>query len=141
MLPSAHLPYRDAATQPGTSSLHSVVRALTLVYGIVPIVAGLDKFTNLLTKWEAYLAPGIVKMLPVSAHTFMLVVGVIEVVAGVLVLARPRIGAWVVMAWLLSIALTLIAGGHYYDVAVRDIALAIGAWSLARLSSAADNPA
>ncbi|WP_199243452.1 hypothetical protein [Hymenobacter sedentarius] len=139
MQPSANFPYSQQRTQPTSSAAHSVVRALTLTYSVVPIVAGLDKFTNLLTKWEAYLAPGIVKVLPVPAHTFMMIVGVIEVIAGILVFARPRIGAWVVMAWLLCIAATLIIGGHYYDVAVRDVAMAMGAWSLARLSSAPES--
>ena len=112
-----------------------MVRVLALTYGIVPLVAGLDKFTNLLTNWETYLAPSLVKMLPFSAHAFMLVVGIIEIIAGALVLLRPRVGAWVVMAWLIAIGLTLVASGHYFDVAVRDFALAVGAWALARLSA------
>ncbi|MBO2030821.1 hypothetical protein J4D99_05405 [Siccationidurans ginsengisoli] len=109
------------------------MRVLTLTYGLVPIVAGLDKFTNLLTNWEAYLAPNQVRLLPVAAPAFMHLVGIIEVVAGILVLLRPRIGAWVVMGWLIAIALTLVSGGHYFDVAVRDLVMAIGAWSLAYL--------
>lgn len=113
----------------------SVAQVLRLTYGLIPIVAGADKFTNLLTNWEAYLNPALVSMLPFSAHTFMLIVGIIEIVAGVLVLWRPRVGAWVVMAWLIAIALTLITSGRYLDVAVRDLAMAIGAWSLARLSA------
>ncbi|MBF9142948.1 hypothetical protein I2I01_14975 [Hymenobacter sp. BT439] len=108
---------------------------MRLTYGLVPIVAGLDKFTNLLTNWEAMLPAGLAHMLPVSAHTFMLIVGIIEVIAGVLVLLRPRIGAWVVMGWLIAIAATLLAGGHYFDVAVRDLVMAVGAWALARLSA------
>ncbi|AIZ65162.1 tRNA (5-methylaminomethyl-2-thiouridylate)-methyltransferase [Hymenobacter sp. DG25B] len=108
---------------------------LRFTYGLIPIVAGADKFTNLLTNWEAYLNPALVRMLPFSAHTFMLLVGIIEIIAGVLVLWRPRVGAWVVMAWLIAIALTLITSGRYLDVAVRDLAMAVGAWSLARLSA------
>lgn len=115
-----------------------VQQILKYTYGLVPIVAGADKFTNLLTHWEDYLAPSITKMLPFSASTFMSIVGVIEIVAGVLVLIRPRIGAYVVMAWLIAIALQLIIGQHYYDVAVRDLVMAIGAFSLAKLSVAFD---
>jgi uncharacterized membrane protein YphA (DoxX/SURF4 family) len=135
MLPSANFPYAAPAARPVATPAHTVVRVLTLNYGVVPIVAGLDKFTNLLTNWEAYLAPGLVKMLPVSAHSFMMLVGIIEIVAGALVLLRPYLGARVVMAWLIAIALTLLASGRYLDVAVRDLAMAVGAWSLAHLSS------
>ncbi|KAA9325937.1 hypothetical protein F0P96_18870 [Hymenobacter busanensis] len=108
---------------------------MRLTYGLVPIVAGLDKFTHLLTDWSAYLNPALVHALPFSAGTFMHLVGLIEIVAGVLVLFRPRIGAWVVMAWLLAVAASLLASGHYLDVAVRDVVMAIGAWALARLST------
>ena len=112
----------------------SVQGILKYTYGIVPIVAGLDKFTNLLTRWEDYLSPPIIKMLPFSTGAFMHIVGIIEIIAGILVLLRPRIGGFVVMAWLTLIALTLIFGGHYFDVAVRDLVMAIGAYCLAKLS-------
>ena len=107
---------------------------LKFTYGLVPIVAGADKFTNILTNWEQYLNPGIKQMLPLGEHAFMMIVGVIEIVAGIIVLARPQIGAWIVSAWLVLIALTLIFSGHYLDVAVRDIVMAIGAFVLAKLS-------
>ncbi|MEP6950803.1 MAG: hypothetical protein ABI863_16075 [Ginsengibacter sp.] len=112
----------------------SIRRILQYTYGIVPIVAGLDKFTNLLVKWEDYLSPSIAKILPFTAGTFMHIVGIIEIVAGALVLFRPRIGGYVVMAWLALIAITLILGGHYFDVAVRDLVMAISAYCLAKLS-------
>ena len=112
----------------------SVQRILKYTYGIVPIVAGLDKFTNLLTRWEDYLSAGIIKLLPFSPVTFMHIVGIIEIIAGVVVLARPRIGGYIVAAWLTLIALTLIFGGHYFDVAVRDLSMAIGAYCLAKIS-------
>jgi hypothetical protein len=121
-----------------TSTVQQVYSVLKYTYGLVPIAAGLDKFTNLLTDWENYLSPGIAAMLPMSPSTFMMTVGVIEIIAGVLVLTKPYWGAWVVMAWLLLIALTLIAGGHYFDVAVRDIVMAIGAFALAKLSSSGE---
>lgn len=107
---------------------------LKLTYGIVPIVAGADKFTNILTDWGAYLAPGLAGMLPFAPATFLMIVGVIEIVAGILVLARPAIGAYVVAAWLVCIALTLLFSWRFVDVAVRDLVMAIGAYVLARLT-------
>ena len=117
----------------------NVQRLMRYTYGLVPIVAGLDKFTNILTDWAHYLAPSITTALPFSASTFMAIVGIIEILAGIIVLVRPRIGGYIVMAWLVAIALTLIVGGQYYDVAVRDLVMAIGAFSLARLSVARVN--
>jgi uncharacterized membrane protein YphA (DoxX/SURF4 family) len=107
---------------------------LKYTYGLVPIVAGLDKFTNLLTDWEKYLHPGMASMLPFSPNVFMMIVGVIEILAGIIVLVRPAIGGYIVAAWLTLIALTLLASGNYLDVAVRDLVMAIGAYSLARIS-------
>lgn len=107
---------------------------LKYTYGLVPIVAGLDKFTNLLTNWKDYLSTTILNILPFNAGTFMAIVGVIEIIAGALVLLRPRIGAYIVMTWLIVIALSLILSGHYFDVAVRDLVMAIGAYALAKLS-------
>ena len=114
--------------------LNDLQMLLKLTYGIVPIVAGADKFTNLLTSWSDYLSPILVGMLPFSASTFMMIVGIIEIAAGVLVLIKPRYGALVVSAWLVLIALSLIASGRYLDVAVRDLVMALGAFTLARLS-------
>jgi hypothetical protein len=107
---------------------------LKITYGVVPIVAGLDKFTNLLTDWSAYLSPAMKAMLPVDALLFMKIVGIIEIIAGIIVLVRPLTGAWIVMIWLICIALQLIAGGNYFDVAVRDLVMAVGAFVLAQLS-------
>lgn len=107
---------------------------LQLTFGIVPIVAGLDKFTNILTNWTDYLSINLRTILPVDPSVFMKLVGVIEIIAGILVLARPRIGAYVVMAWLICIALQLIAGGHFFDVAVRDLVMSVGAFTLAQLT-------
>lgn len=113
---------------------NSVKKILKYTYGLVPIVAGLDKFTNLLTNWEDYISAPVAEILPFSAGTFMAIVGIIEIAAGVLVLLRPRIGAYVVMAWLIAIALTLVLGGRHFDVAVRDLVMAVGAFVLAKLS-------
>ena len=104
---------------------------LKLTFGIVPIVAGLDKVTNLLTQWADYLDKSLV---PLDPSVFMKIVGVIEIVAGIIVLLRPLIGAYIVMAWLICIALQLIIGGHYFDVAVRDLVMAVGAYTLAQLT-------
>lgn len=116
------------------ASLKQIQTTLRLSYGIVPIVAGLDKFTNLLTNWSDYLSSNISSALPFAPATFMKVVGIIEIIAGLIVLVRPLIGAYIVMAWLICIALQLIIGGHYFDVAVRDLVMAIGAYTLAQLS-------
>jgi hypothetical protein len=118
-----------------SKNLENVKTLLKLTYGLIPIAAGADKFTNLLTNWAQYLHPGIKAMLPFSDHVFMMIVGGIEIIAGVLVFINVQKGAYLVSAWLVLIALTLLAGGHYLDVAVRDIAMAIGAFSLAKLSA------
>lgn len=121
--------------------VHAVQVTLKYLLGLVPIVAGLDKFTNLLAHWEAYLNPMALRLVPVTPHQFMLAVGVIEIVAGVLVFMKPRLGAFVVMAWLLAIAAQLILWGQFLDVAVRDIVIALGgALTLARLTPYAHAP-
>ena len=99
-----------------------------------PVIAGLDKFAGLLTNWDQYLAPPIARMLGGSAHAFMLVVGVVEVIAGLLVAVRPRIGAYVVAAWLVGIIVNLLISGHYFDIALRDFGLCLGALALGRLA-------
>ena len=115
-------------------TVRSVWTVLRFTFGLVPIIAGADKFTDLLADWDMYLNPTISSMLPFSAHVFMQIVGGIEIVAGLIVLAKPSVGGWIVMAWLICIALQLIAMGKYLDVAVRDLVMSIGAMSLARLS-------
>jgi uncharacterized membrane protein YphA (DoxX/SURF4 family) len=115
-------------------TVRSVWTILRITFGIVPIVAGADKFADLLTDWDMYLNPTIASMLPFSAHMFMQIVGGIEIIAGLLVLVKPAVGGWIVMLWLICIALQLIAMGKYLDVAVRDLVMSIGAMSLARLS-------
>jgi uncharacterized membrane protein YphA (DoxX/SURF4 family) len=113
------------------SRLDTVRTILKYTYGLVPIIAGADKFLNLLADWPAYLQP-VEHLLPMSPASFMMVVGVIEIVAGLLVLRYTRLGAYVVAVWLLAIAIVLLAGGHY-DIAVRDVVMAVGAYCLARL--------
>ena len=122
-------------------SIHSIpavrssYKLLKLVYGIVPIVAGLDKFTNFHTDWEQYLNPTLAGVLPISASAFMMIVGVIEIIAGLIVLRKPFLGGMIVSAWLTLIALTLIVSGRFLDVAVRDLVMAIGAFCMARMAA------
>lgn len=108
---------------------------MKLTFGLVPIAAGADKFLNLLAQWDQYVSPGMASMLPFEPSTFMMIVGVIEILAGILVLTMTRIGAYVVAAWLFCIALSLIFSLSFLDVAVRDIVMAISAFVLARLTT------
>ncbi|MBJ7882897.1 DoxX family membrane protein [Gelidibacter salicanalis] len=116
------------------SNVQFVKNLLKYTFGLVPIVAGLDKFTNILTDWSRYLSDTLVNLLPFEPSIFMMIIGVIEVVAGVLVFAKTKFGAYLVSVWLVLIALTLLLSGTYLDVAVRDLVMAIGAFSLAKLS-------
>jgi hypothetical protein len=117
------------------SRLRTSYGALRATYVLVPLLAGLDKFANLLAYWPKYLSSTFERMLPLSAVGFMRIVGIVEVIAALLVLWRPRIGAYVVMAWLICIAINLASLGAY-DIAVRDLAMAVGAFALARLAQA-----
>lgn len=117
-----------------SQSLTQTFNLLKYTFGIVPIVAGADKFTNLLTNWEQYINPAMADLLPFSASTFMMIVGVIEIIAGIIVLKKAGIGGYIVAAWLTAIALTLLLGFNYVDVAVRDLVMAISALAMARLS-------
>jgi uncharacterized membrane protein YphA (DoxX/SURF4 family) len=111
--------------------------ALRAGIGATAFLAGLDKFFNLLADWPAYLSPLAAQVLPMSASSFMHVVGVIEMVVGAAILAGlTRLGGYVAAAWLVGIALNLVTTGHYFDIAVRDIAMAIAAFTLARLTEA-----
>ncbi len=115
--------------------LDSAWWALRIGLGLGPLLAGLDKFFDILANWEMYLSPAVVKLLPVSAPTFMRIVGVIEMIVGLAILTRwTRIGAYVAMAWLAAIAVNLVTTGMFYDLAVRDLEIAIGAFALARLT-------
>lgn len=120
-----------------TSEINKIHTILKFVFVIVPIVAGLDKFLNILVQWDTYLAPSILEMLPFSGETFMKIVGVIEIIAGIIVAVKTQLGAYIVSIWLLLIALSLIFTWHHPDVAVRDIVMAISAYVLAKLSSPA----
>jgi len=107
---------------------------LRIGFTVAPILFGLDKFTNLMVDWSTYLAPFIANSLPFSAHTFMYFVGVIEIVAGLVVFFKPRFGGYLVAVWLWGIILNLLLGTGFYDIALRDFGLSLGALALARLS-------
>ena len=138
--PGAAITPSSSVTADQAHVVHSLHTWLRYLFTAVPIVAGADKFTNLLAQWDVYLNPLALRIVPVSASTFMHLVGVIEIVAGILVFVKPRIGGYVVMGWLLAIALQLIVSGQYLDIAVRDMVIALsGAWVLARLSPLASS--
>ena len=115
-------------------TLKQTFNLLKFTFVIVPIVAGIDKFTNLLTNWEQYVNPTIAHLLPFSTAVFMKIAGVIEIIAGVIVFKKPEVGGYIVAAWLTTIALTLLLGFNFVDVAVRDLVMAISAYSLAKIS-------
>jgi hypothetical protein len=127
--------YTKTAPEVATSKADQVRNILHWTYGLVPIAAGADKFLNILTDWSKYLAPPVTDILPVSASAFMMIVGVIEIIAGILVLVKPKIGSLIVAGWLVAIAINLVVSGQYFDIAVRDIVMAIGAYSLFALSN------
>ena len=128
-----------AQTAEAKASADALVRSvwwtLRIVFGIVPIVAGLDKYFDLLVDWDKYLSPVFRGLLPVSPSAFMYLVGVVEIIAGLGVLFSPwtRVFGWIVTIWLWCIAVNLLTG-RFYDIAVRDIVMGISALCLARLS-------
>jgi hypothetical protein len=130
------------APSAGTSSRagRQAFLLLRTVFTVAPILFGLDKFVGLLTDWEQYLAPQIDALIPGTAHQAMLAVGVVEILAGVLVAVAPRIGGLVVAAWLAGIIVNLLLLGGFYDVALRDFGLLVGALALARLAPAISLP-
>jgi hypothetical protein len=113
---------------------------LRIGFAVAPILFGLDKFANILVDWEQYLAPWIVSIIPISALGAMHVVGVVEVLAGVAVAVKPRYGAYLVAAWLGGIIVNLLTYSGYYDIALRDFGLMLGALALARLAAKFDPP-
>jgi hypothetical protein len=113
---------------------HQAFVLLRTVFTVAPIAFGLDKFANLLADWPKYLAPWIDNLVPGSAQQAMYAVGVVEVLAGVVVAVAPRLGGWIVAAWLAGIIVDLLTGPGFYDVALRDFGLLVSAVALARLA-------
>jgi uncharacterized membrane protein YphA (DoxX/SURF4 family) len=122
--------------------LKSAFWVLRIGLGLGAFLAGLDKFFNILADWSMYLSPLATKIVPIPAETFMHLVGPIEMIAGLAILAGySRIGAYVLMVWLLGIAGNLVTTGMFYDLAVRDVEMALGAFALARLTEVRDSAA
>ena len=110
---------------------------LRIALGAGPVIAGADKFFNLLADWPMYLSPLAVAVLPIDPATFMRIVGGVEILVGLAILTKAtRIGAWVLMAWLIGLAINLASTGMFFDLAVRDVEIAVAAFALARLTEA-----
>lgn len=117
------------------SRLEQAWWALRIGLGVGPFLAGLDKYFNLLANWPGYISPLALKILPFSATTFMHIVGVIEMIVGLTILTKwTRLGSYVATVWLLAIAINLVSMGMFFDVAVRDVEIALAAFVLARLT-------
>ncbi len=120
----------------GDRRLGSIWWTLKLTLGAVPLLAGLDKFFNVLTTWTDYLNPVVLQYAPLDAETVMRCVGVVEMLVGVAILTRwTRLGSWVAALWLVAIAVNLVSMHKFYDIAVRDLLLAVSAVTLARLTT------
>src|SRR4051794_13058565 len=131
-----HLDRTHLGSLAGTDPARQAFLLLRTVFTVAPVVFGLDKFANVLTDWPQYLAPWIDRIVPGTAQQAMYAVGVVEVLAGVLVAVAPRIGAWVVAAWLAGIIVDLLTIPGFYDIALRDFGLFVAAVALGRLASA-----
>jgi uncharacterized membrane protein YphA (DoxX/SURF4 family) len=129
---------RTASTRLRTDPAFQAFTLLRIAFTVAPILFGLDKFANVMVDWSVYLAPWINDILPGTASQAMHVVGVIEIVAGLAVALRPRYGALLVAAWLGGIIFNLLTYSGYYDIALRDFGLMLGALTLARLATVYD---
>ena len=130
-------PQRDVALRNPVFQAYLLLR---IGFTVAPIAFGLDKFANVLVDWQTYLAPRLDRIIPGTAHQAMLAIGVVEVLAGILVAVRPRLGAPVVAAWLAGIIVNLLLVPGFYDIALRDFGLLLGALTLFRLASVFDHP-
>ena len=129
-----HTATSAAEDKVGSSHAYQPYRILQFAFVVAPIIAGLDKFFDLLVNWDQYLPAAVAQMSPIPPHTLMLVVGVIEIIAGIGVALKPRIFAYVVAAWLAVIIINLLLIPGYFDVALRDFGLLLGALALGALS-------
>ncbi len=140
-MPDTHVlePKVRRPVQTVTEAIHrppewQAYKILHVGFIVAPILAGVDKFLDLMTDWTMYLTPLVPKILGMQARSFMYIVGVIEIFAGLVVAVKPRIGAYVVAAWLAGIIINLLTVPGFYDIALRDFGLMLGALALARLS-------
>ena len=123
-----------------SKELNAAFWALRIAFGFGPLLAGIDKFTNILVNWNKYVSPTAERILPISTNTFMQIVGVVEIVVGLgILLGATRTFGYIAMLWLFAIAANLISMGTYFDIAVRDILLGIGAYALARVTEARES--
>ncbi|WP_308196897.1 DoxX family membrane protein [Sinomonas terrae] len=129
-----HFPARRTSSIRGMSGAEQAYALLRTLYVVAPVLFGLDKFFNILAYWPTYLAPVATQIVPLSPQGFMYIVGVVEVIAGLLVAFKPRWGSVVVALWLAGIIVNLLVLGHFYDVALRDFGLLVGALALNRLA-------
>jgi hypothetical protein len=135
-----------AATPPATTSpqlsnpAYQAFMLLRTGFTVAPILFGLDKFFDWMVDWRIYLAPEFNDLIPGNAHQAMLIVGAVEILAGVVVALRPRFGGYLVAAWLAGIIVNLLLQADFYDIALRDFGLLIGAVALARLATAFERP-
>jgi hypothetical protein len=137
---ATHIEHSSSAVSPRVASdwgdaRYQAFALMRIAFTVAPILFGLDKFAEVLVDWPIYLAPWVDDILPGSAQDFMYAVGAIEVAAGILVFVAPRIGAYVVAAWLGGIIVNLLIAGDFYDIALRDFGLMLGALALARLAA------
>jgi hypothetical protein len=116
------------------SPSYQAFQILHIAFVVAPLAAGIDKFFHVLANWDMYCVAAIPRMIGLSVHSFMRMVGGVEIIAAVIVAVAPRIGAWVVAAWLACIILNLLMLGSFFDIALRDFGLLLGSVALARLS-------
>ena len=124
----------ESSGRSAASPAYQAFRILQIGFVAAPLLAGLDKFFHVLVNWDKYLPSVVARLSPIPGHQLMLVVGVIEIIAGLGVAWKPRIFAWVVAAWLVFIIANLLLIPGYFDIALRDFGLFLGALALARLS-------
>ena len=114
-------------------SIKPIFIILKYTYTIVPIISGIDKFTNILTQWEKYLPQSIISILPFELNLFMMIIGSIEIIGGIIVLFKPVLGGYIGAILLALIAISIATTGNYLDTALRNLVMAIGAFALARI--------
>jgi len=131
-------PSEDMAVAGTSDYAYQAFWILRVAFILAPIIAGLDKFAHVLVDWSQYLTPLVPQWTGMPADSFMMIVGVIEIIAGLVVVFKPRYGGWLVAVWLWGIIINLLLVPGYYDIALRDFGLSLGAVSLARLSEIYD---